>query len=163
MKGMKYLLSVLALFAALAFSKGIPDELEGKAVKIADGDTFTLLTTGNAQVKIRLNGIDAPEKGQDFWIASKDLLGRLLSGHSLRVKITGKDRYGRLIGDVYAGHLWVNGSMVEAGLAWHFLKYSSDPQLAKAETYAREHRSGLWKQSSPLPPWEFRAMHRKKH
>lgn len=149
--------------AALAFSNAIPQELEGKAVKIADGDTFTLLTSNNTLVKIRLNGIDAPEKGQDFWIASRDLLGKLLSGHSLRVSITGKDRYGRLIGNVYADRLWVNGRMVEAGLAWHFLKYSNDPELAKAETLARKHQYGLWIQSSPLPPWEFRALRKKKH
>jgi endonuclease YncB( thermonuclease family) len=157
-----YLLAAAMVFAVLAFSNNFPEQLEGRAVKIADGDTFTLLTTGKTQVKIRLNGIDAPEKGQDYWVASKDFLGKLLAGRSLRVRVTGKDRYGRLIGDVYVDRLWVNSSMVEAGLAWHFLKYSHDPELAKAEAEARKQLAGLWKQPGAIPPWEFRAQHKKK-
>lgn len=162
MRCIKYLCCCSMLFVALAFNNSIPDELNGNAVKISDGDTFTLLTPGKAQVKIRLSGIDAPEKGQDYWIVSRDFLGKMLSGQLLRVRITGKDKYGRLIGDVYAGKLWVNSEMIEAGLAWHFLKYSSNPDLAKAEASARAHHAGLWKQPSPTPPWDYRSNRKRK-
>lgn len=137
-------------------------DLSGKVISIMDGDTFKLLTIENNTVKIRLNGIDAPEKGQDFSRASKEFLGKLLAGTTIRVVDKGKDKYGRTIGDVYTENgLMVNLELVKAGLAWHFLKYSHDPQLAAAELEARQHKTGLWQLAEPVAPWDYRKRKKK--
>ena len=137
-------------------------DLTGKVISIMDGDTFKLLTSGKQQVKIRLNGIDAPEKGQDFSQSSKEFLAKLVAGTSVRVVDKGKDKYGRTIGDVYTEKgLLVNLELVKAGMAWQFLKYSHDPKLAEAEQQARHNKTGLWQQPAPIAPWDYRKRKRK--
>jgi micrococcal nuclease len=127
-----------------------------------DGDTFKLLIADKQTVKIRLNGIDAPEKGQDFSRASKEYLGKLISARPVRVVDKGKDKYGRIIGDVFTDQgLLVNLELVKAGMAWHFVKYSKDLRLAEAETIARQNKSGLWQQAAPVAPWDYRKRKRK--
>lgn len=137
-------------------------DLTGKVISIMDGDTFKLLTSGKQQVKIRLNGIDAPEKGQDFSQSSKEFLAKLVAGALVRVVDKGKDKYGRTIGDVYTEKgLLVNLELVKAGMAWQFLKYSHDPKLAEAEQQARYNKTGLWQQPAPIAPWDYRKRKRK--
>lgn len=137
----------------------------GKAVRIADGDTFTLLTDDKQNIRIRLNGIDAPEKTQPFFQVSRERLATLLNNHRIRIMVTGSDRYGRLLADVFVpgNDSSVNLRLVAAGLAWHFIRYSSDPVLAQAETQARVRQLGLWKQHTPQAPWTFRAAIRTKN
>ncbi|MFT4023653.1 MAG: thermonuclease family protein [Flavihumibacter sp.] len=136
-----------------------PALLSGTAVRIADGDTFTLLTPGNTTHRIRLNAIDAPEKKQDYYRVSKAALGNILAGKTIRVAVTGSDRYGRLLANVYTpgNDSTVNLRLVSAGLAWHFTRYSKDPVLAQAEQNAKAQQRGLWQQPHPVAPWEFRA------
>ncbi|GAO42445.1 thermonuclease family protein [Flavihumibacter petaseus] len=141
----------------LLLLNGYPYTLTGMAVKIKDGDTFVLLTGKQETFTIRLEGIDAPEKGQDFYKASKNMLCRLLQQNPLTVKVISKDRYGRLIARVNAGdHGDINFAMIRCGMAWHFKKYSSEVLLADAEIFAKTHKTGLWKMQYPIPPWEFR-------
>jgi micrococcal nuclease len=138
----------------------------GKVVSITDGDTFTILTSNNKSLKIRLYGIDAPEKGQDFYQSSKAFLGNLLDKSSgvVHVTIKGKDKYGRTIGDVYnTNNLHINLLLVKNGMAWHYIKYSSDSILASAEQLARRNKSGLWKLKNPIAPWDFRKNKRRKN
>jgi micrococcal nuclease len=157
-----FLFTCLYLLPVSLMTTGQKPDLTGKAISIMDGDTFKLLTTDNQQVKIRLNGIDAPEKGQDYSKNSKDFLAKRLQAAPIRVVAKGKDKYGRIIGDVYTGNgQLVNLELVKAGLAWHFLKYSHDPQLAAAELEARQHKTGLWQQPEPIAPWDYRKRKRK--
>jgi endonuclease YncB( thermonuclease family) len=147
------------LFLAAFFSSTII----GHVVAIADGDTFTLLTEGNVQVKVRLHGIDAPEKRQDFGKRAKQELSTLIYGREVRVTDKGRDRYGRTIGLVYVGQLNINEEMLRRGMAWHYLKYDHDASWDELERTARESHLGLWSQLSPLAPWEWRAMKRNEH
>ncbi|MEJ8841400.1 thermonuclease family protein [Lacibacter sp. H375] len=131
-------------------------KLKGKAVRIIDGDTFDLLV-GTTTHRIRLAGIDAPEKKQDFSNASKHLLGQLCNGQQLTVVVTDTDRNKRKIADIYTQQkLWINKEMIVRGMAWHFLKYSSNKELANAELLARKQKIGLWSLANPVAPWDWR-------
>ena len=130
----------------------------GKVVKIVDGDTYDVVDSLQKLSRIRMNGIDAPEKKQAYGQRSKDLLGRLCFGKTVLIKVYSKDRNGRLIADSYINGQSLSLVMVEEGMAWHFKKYSKDPVLAQAETRARAAKKGLWADGNALPPWQFRAM-----
>jgi endonuclease YncB( thermonuclease family) len=131
-------------------------EITGKVVSIADGDTCTVLID-REQVKVRLDGIDAPEKKQPFGTKSREHLAALIHEKQVRVVVTGKDRYGRSLGTIWDGKTNVNEAMVRSGLAWHYKKYSRDKRLAELEDAARKSKHGLWADKSPMPPWEWRA------
>ena len=133
------------------------DVVIGKVVKVADGDTITVLVSGTTQVKVRLSEIDAPEYGQDFGQKSKEALADRVFGKEVRVVTHGKDRYGRVIGDVFVGPTNVNEKLVEDGWAWNFLKYSKSERLALLEKQARDAKRGLWAGTSPVAPWDYRA------
>jgi micrococcal nuclease len=120
-----------------------PGNLEGKVVRIADGDTITVLVD-RKQVKVRLSAIDPPERGQDFSQRSRQALADLVFGKEVRIETHGKDRYGRVIGDVVVDGKSVNGIMVRQGWAWNFVKYSKSPRLSDLEREARAERRALW-------------------
>lgn len=126
-------LLLLPLLSLSACSEGVT----GKVVGIADGDTITILTAEKRQVKIRLDDIDSPEKGQEYGQKAKEALSSLIGKKTVRVEISKKDRYGRSIANVYQGDIHVNRWMVDSGFAWHYLKYSKDAALAAAEADAR--------------------------
>jgi micrococcal nuclease len=130
--------------------------LFGKVVGVHDGDTLTLLTDGRKPVKVRLEGIDAPEIGQAFGNSSKQALSELVFGKKVRIVVSTTDDYGRKIANVFAGDLWVNLVMVQTGMAWQYTHYNSDPRLRQAEARAKAERSGLWRENDPTPPWDFR-------
>ena len=137
-------------------------EIRGKVVSIADGDTITVLDAEKVQHKIRLEGIDAPEKGQAFGTKSKEKLSELVGEKDVVVTWEKKDRYGRILGDVHLGDRLINLEMVQEGLAWHYKQYSKSKELAEAEEEARKAKKGLWADKSPESPWEFRKKGREK-
>jgi micrococcal nuclease len=134
------------------------NSLTGKVVSVSDGDTITILKD-QTQIKIRLNGIDCPEKKQDFGQVAKNFTSDLCFGKEVTIKSFGEDRYGRTIADVILpdGRI-LNQELVKAGLAWHYKKYSKDTVLAEMEINARKEKIGLWKQGNEIAPWEFRKM-----
>lgn len=134
----------------------------GRVVKIVDGDTYDILLQGE-QVRVRMEGIDAPERGMDYYKVAKTYLGDLCMGQQIRLEIKEKDQYGRLIAKGYLEDgRELCEEMVKAGLAWHFRKYSDDSMLANAEAAARSARIGLWSLPEPVAPWDFRANRRKR-
>lgn len=151
--------AALGLFLAAPLSAAT---LEGMVVGVADGDTLTVLDKGRRQHKIRLAGIDAPEKRQDFGQRSKESLSELAYRQYVLVDVSKQDRYGRSIGKVLRGSVDVNLEQVRRGLAWHYKEYQEEQSpvdrraYADAETEARGLRRGLWTLSHPLPPWEYR-------
>lgn len=150
-------------FAGLLFTSiGLGAEtLTGKVVAIADGDTLTLLDGEKKQVKVRLHGIDAPERAQPFYNKAKNALGDLVHEKEVRIEIKGPDdRYGRKIGVVKIGECNVNAKLVKDGWAWHFVKYApDDKELAAAEKEARKEKRGLWADSKPpVAPWDWRKL-----
>lgn len=124
---------------------------------VHDGDTLTVLTVDKAQVKIRLDGIDAPELKQAFGSKAKEALSALVFGKAAVVHTKGQDRYRRTLGRVEVARVDVNLQMVKDGFAWHFVKYSKDAALAKAQTDAKAGKRGLWVDAAPVAPWDFRA------
>jgi endonuclease YncB( thermonuclease family) len=140
----------------------LADELRGKVVSIADGDTITVLDADKKQHKVRLNGIDAPEKKQAFGAKSKTRLGEMVAGKDVVVEWKEKDTYGRTLGKVTQSGVDVNLQMVKEGLAWHYRKYSKSIELARAEAEAKAAKKGLWADPNPVPPWDFRKLEKKK-
>lgn len=162
----------LTLFFLLALSLSAhADTLLGRVVGVADGDTITVLDADRQQHKIRLQGIDAPEKAQPFGERSKQNLSRMVFGKDVRVEWEKRDRYKRIVGKVWvqpescltcpmtldAGH-----AQLTVGLAWWYRKYAEEQAPADRGAYefseqeARAKRVGLWGDPDPVPPWEWR-------
>lgn len=138
------------------------DRISGKVISIIDGDTYDLLIGGQLSVRIRMEGIDAPERAMPFYNVSKDYLGELCFGKIVEVEITKKDGYNRYLAFTYLGDgTELSHEMVRSGLAWHFREFNSDEDLSGLENEARNMRKGIWQQKDPLPPWEVRALNRK--
>ena len=157
-------LSVRDLALALALLVGLVTQapaftmaaFRGKVVGAADGDTITVLHDGHGE-RVRLHGIDAPEKGQPFGNRAKQYASELTFGNIVTVEPTDRDQYGRIVADVrLPDGRSLNREMVRAGLAWWYRRYSHDPELARLEAEARAARRGLWADPHPVPPWEWR-------
>lgn len=153
------------LAAALFFSTCLAsaETLIGKVVGVTDGDTVTVLTPLNEQYKIRLAGIDAPEKAQAYGQRSKEKMSDLVFGKPVSVEWNKRDRYQRIVGKVSIADKDAGLALVSAGLAWHYKKYEMDQspidreRYAAAEGRARTARFGLWGDADSVPPWEWRA------
>ena len=147
---------VMALMGcALLLAQPACADFTGKVVKVADGDTITVLHDSE-QIKIRLAGIDAPEKAQPFGNVAKQYISEMLFGKQVRVVEQGRDRYGRTIGRVYQGEVDVSAEQIKQGMAWVYRKYSKEAALYQLEDEAKQHRLGLWADAEPTPPWAWR-------
>lgn len=135
-------------------------DFTGPVVRVLDGDTIEV-SRNHHNVRIRLNGIDAPEKGQAYGHKAGEFVALQAFGRDVTVQTYGLDMYGRTIGDVYLpdGTL-LNKELVKAGLAWWYCKYSADQSIAQLEIDAREAKRGLWQDPKPVPPWVFRKRQR---
>ena len=153
---MKALNCSIVLFFLLVNVLVQAETLEGKIVKIADGDTLTLLTSTKDQVKIRLAGIDTPERKQPFGNRAKQALAKLAFQKQALIEAETKDRYGRTVGVVFVDGLNVNHELVKQGMAWVYRKYNKDKALYELESRAKKERLGLWLDENPIPPWEWR-------
>lgn len=161
---LKVLRFLLAIVLASALSTNLwAQNLTGDVVAIADGDTLTVLDTDRVQHKIRLAGIDAPERKQPFGQRSRQRLADLVFRKQVEVETQKKDRYGRTIGKVMHQGRDVNLVLVAEGMAWHYKQYdheqrtSDRERYASAEDEARAQRRGLWVDPMPVPPWSWRA------
>ena len=170
---------MLPLLFALVASAASAQDILCRVVGVTDGDTVTVLDAAKAQHKVRLAGIDAPEKAQPFGERSKENLSRLVFGRDVRVDWRKTDRYGRLVGTVWVVSpdmpcrdkpdspktLDAGLAQLTVGLAWHYKKYAHEQepqqrgQYAFAEEEARAKRVGLWKDANPVPPWAWRQAH----
>lgn len=135
-------------------------EITGKVIKIVDGDTYDLLTEDKQTLRIRMEGIDAPERGMPFYKVSKNYLGSLCFQKDVTIKVMETDVHNRLVADTYLADKEMGQEMIKAGLAWHFKKYSSDETLSQLEIEARNNKVGLWSDPRPIAPWEIRRLHR---
>ena len=153
---------LIALTASILSAEG--GTVTGRVVKVYDGDTITVLDSNYLQHKIRLDGIDAPERGQYYGAKATQALKAVLGSGQVMVEVTTKDKYGRGIGQVMVGQTNVNAWMVEKGWAWHYKRYSSDRWLAELELKARAAKVGLWAHPRPpMAPWDYRAAQRGKN
>jgi len=136
-------------------------EITGKVVHIVDGDTYDLLTSKNQKIRVRLEGIDAPERGMPYYKVSKNYLGQLCMNQKIKFIQTGIDRYKRALGFSYLpNNREIGAEMLQAGMAWHYKRYNQNPALSNLEKEARKARRGLWQDINPTPPWEKRKQQR---
>lgn len=156
------------LVATLLLSHGFcfAGDYVGRIVGVMDGDTVDLLTESKELVRVRLSGIDAPEKKQAFGNVAKKALSDLTFNRRVVVSGHKHDRWGRLVGKVIVSGIDANLQMVKRGFAWHYKKYQKEQPpddrqtYAAAELVAKAKRLGLWADKDPVPPWEFRASKR---
>lgn len=161
----RFIVIFLVAFSAHA------ETLNGYVVDITDGDTIVVLDANHKQHKIRLAGIDAPEKAnsekapesaQPFGERSKQYLASIVFNKNVIVEWSKLDRYGRTVGKVSVNGLDANLAQIKAGMAWWYEKYRKEQSpadqqtYAKAEQRARLQRVGLWSDKNPTPPWDFR-------
>lgn len=169
--------SVLFL-CLLAFGQAAAATLTGKVVGVSDGDTITVLDADHQAFKIRLSGIDAPEKKQPFGQRSKQHLSDLVYGRTVDVIWRKRDRYQRIVGQVKVAPPSCPAPacpktadaglrQVEAGMAWWYRKYSREQAgedaaaYERAEGTARSRHLGLWSEPNPVPPWDWRKARRR--
>lgn len=135
-----------------------PGAPSGQVVRVLDGDTIEVLMGGRT-VRVRLHGVDCPERGQAFGTAARRFTAELCFRRTVGLRSYQTDRYGRLLADVVLpdGRV-LNHELLRAGLAWWYRQYApADATLAALEAEARAARRGLWAEADPLPPWEYRA------
>ena len=143
--------SVLFLFPHAAFAN-----FSGPVVTVLDGDTIEVLYNRQPE-RIRLSGIDCPEKGQAFGKKAKQLTSTLVHGKDVTIHVLSKDRHGRTVADVVLPDgTNVSRELLRAGLAWWYRQYSKDESLGALEQEARQAKRGLWADPNPIPPWEIR-------
>lgn len=133
-----------------------PAEIVGRVFDISDGDTV-VVKSDKKSIKVRLEGIDAPERRQPCGDKARQALAKRIRHKQARVTISGRDRFGRSVGTVWVDGENINYWLVESGLAWHDKRFSDSEGLANTEAKARKAKAGLWSGSSaPVPPWEWR-------
>lgn len=132
-----------------------------KVVAVSDGDTFTCLTKEKNRYKVRLEGIDAPEKSQPFGTKSKEKLSDLIFKKDVQIKYENFDKFGRVLGHIYSDMKCINLVMVQSGHAWVFKKFNKDPHLVEAESIAKEKGIGIWSEKDPIYPSDYRKLKRK--
>lgn len=158
---MKLFLALL-LSLLLLPSLATAETLVGRVVKVVDGDTVHVLDATRERHKIRLSGIDTPERKQPFGQKAKEHLSAMVAGEQIVVEWSKRDRYKRIVGKIVHNDRDVNLAMVRDGMAWWYRKYSGEQSppdrvlYEDAETRAREARRGLWADPDPMPPWEWR-------
>ena len=156
------LLIGFGLYGPLAWS----DSLIGRVVGVGDGDTVTVIDADQRKVTLRLAGIDAPEKSQDFGLEAKQALMQLCLDKPMLAEVRTTDRYGRLVARLSCNEVDVAASMLEKGLAWHFSRYAAaqpglEAQLdLSAQNRAKIARVGLWSTAEPVAPWDWRTRQR---
>ncbi|MDC8450036.1 MAG: thermonuclease family protein [Nitrospira sp.] len=153
-------LSVLLMLLGSFPSLALAQSFSGQVVSILDGDTIDVLHNGQVE-RIRLNGIDAPERDQDYGQQAKQLAEELAHGQQVAIETKEQDRYGRTVGDVFLPDgRNLNKELVSAGLAWWYCEHSSDQTLKDLEQDARDKKRGLWSDRVPIPPWVYRKIQR---
>jgi micrococcal nuclease len=154
------------LYLALIFLLVLPCPSwawSGKVIGVADGDTITVLRDKQPQ-KIRLYGIDCPEKRQPFGKKAKQFTSELVFGKVVEIEPVATDRYGRTVAFVMVENLSVNEELLKGGLAWVYARYCKLPLCAEwqgLQLVAQAEKRGLWGDSNHIPPWEFRRQKRK--
>lgn len=151
-----FTVAILLLFVSPAFA-----DFSGSVVGVSDGDSITVLHYGKAE-KIRLNGIDCPEKGQAYGQKAKQAASALVFGKEVTLHTFGKDKYGRTIGEVILPDgMNLNQELVRQGWCWWYRKYApGNTELERLEREAREGKKGLWIDPAPVPPWVYRKAKR---
>jgi endonuclease YncB( thermonuclease family) len=154
---------ILVLILILAFPPAAlaQDHYSARVIGITDGDTIKVLTADKQQIKIRLYGIDCPERRQAWGNRAREAASEAVFGKDVYIYPVNTDRYGRVVAIVAApGQENLNAWLVKSGLAWVYPQYCKRPEicdrLRALEQEAREDKIGLWADKNPVAPWEWR-------
>ena len=142
-----------------AFGIACAEEFTGKVVVVVDGDTVLLVRGNAAPTKVRLVGIDAPEKEQAYGLASKKSLRELVLRKQVQVSSKGVDDYGRLLAEISVGGLNVNHEQVRRGMAWYYSRFRANRELADLQLEAQQAKRGLWADTTAIEPYRWRKQH----
>jgi endonuclease YncB( thermonuclease family) len=159
-------LQIVLLASALGATAVHGRDFDGRIIGIQDGDTVTVLDSAKQQHRVRIVGIDAPEKAQAFGASAKENLSRLAFGKQADVRCSKRDRYGREVCNVFVAARDVGLEQVRSGYAWWFREYAREQSpedrktYADAESEARAARRGLWRDAVPIAPWDWRRQAR---
>ena len=147
----------LSVLAALFLAHTAHADFSGPVIRVLDGDTIEVLHNNRAE-RIRLNGIDCPEKGQAYGKRAKQAASELVFGKEVTLQTHGKDKYGRTIADVLLPDgTNINHELVKEGWCWWYQRYAPENViLAELQQRARKAGRGLWADPNPIPPWEWR-------
>ncbi len=156
--------STFLVFLFSVFVSGLSpaSDIEGVAERISDGDTMRIKAPDGTKTKVRLAGIDAPEKSQPFGRAAGRRLAALCYGKNVEADFRDFDRFKRTVARVRCNGIDVGRLLIDEGLAWHYLEYAKTQPVDEAsrdaagEAAARENSKGLWSDSSPMAPWDYR-------
>ena len=158
-------IAAAALVVAAGFAHA--HDVGGQVVAVQDGDTVTILDSARVQHRVRIAGIDAPEKSQAYGEVSKQSLARLVHGRYVEAHCPKRDRFGREVCSVFLGTRDVGLEQVRGGYAWWYREYAREQTpddraiYEAAETDARAARRGLWNDPAPQPPSAFRRQQTK--
>ena len=156
---MRTLFTLLALITLAAAQPQEGDTILGKCVSVTDADTISLLVDKSVY-KIRLSGIDAPERGQEYGSKATQALVSKIKGKQLTVEVAGYDKYRRMLGKLMLDGESVEFWLVRNGWAWQYVKYDQSEELRLAQQLAKQDGIGLWAGEAnglkPMPPWEYR-------
>lgn len=159
MKTIKFIISSILAMASVAANA---EAIQGSIVEVSDGDTVTLLTAQKQQVKIRVQGIDAPERSQAFGNVARQAMAKAVFQKDVEAQCSSTDRYGRKICVIYVNGMDAGLHLVSQGLAWHYKQYEREQSPRDRASYsyteenARAQRVGLWTEPNPMAPWDFR-------
>ena len=167
---------IISLLLLFLYSPVLADTIQGKVIKIADGDTVTIVDESGKKHRVRLAGMDAPEKDQAYGDVSTQGLVELVSGKTVTIKYEKRDLYKRIVGKILVdppGEVFCMAldcvkkidaglEQIKFGLAWHYKFYQMEQSeedrrlYSEAELEARIKQLGLWKNEKPMAPWEWR-------
>ena len=153
---MKVFITLICLAVVYPSPDLSAEDLMGRVVKVADGDTLTIVVDGTDRRKIRLYGIDTPELDQPWGREAENALQEKAMDKNVLARVSGIDRYKRVIADIFIGKRNINHEMVVEGHAWAYRRYLKSKTLVKLEQVAKSRQEGLWAAPNPIPPWEWR-------
>ena len=164
MKLLKLLILIVAIAINIAGCKNAEVNepvaaVVGKVVKVVDGDTLHIYSN-KGTYKIRLSGIDAPERGQAYGKRAKEHLEFLVAGKQVIAIVESKDRYGRYVASLKVQSKDVCAEMLTAGYAWHYKQYDNNKYYDELQREAKKAKRGLWLDKKPQAPWEYRKEQR---
>lgn len=148
---------LFALLCSIALSAEA-ETFTAKVIAVLDGDTIMVLHHGKP-AKLRMANIDAPEKAQAFGRQSRESLLAMVGKRQVQVESQAVDQYGRIVGLVSVDGYNVNQEQVRRGMAWEYSHYHSDKTYIRLQSEAQQARRGLWAQTDPQAPWQWRKLH----
>jgi micrococcal nuclease len=156
--GLVFILICSIMLAVISSASAqLPEQFKGLCVRVPKGDEITIRWEDKDQ-RVRLDGIDAPDKGQPFALRAKQFVSALALNQEVVITVRQVDRYGRIIGTVELpdGRI-LNHALIQEGLAWWFPELApDDTELSLLQLEAQGKRRNIWSEPSPTPPWEFR-------